>query len=129
MKEKCIVLVDDEAIILMALKMECKKRYKQTDIITALNAEQALQYIEQNKKGQDYIVISDYQLPGMKGDAFLRRIMQEYPGSVMILLTGQAPDLTIQSMKNELSLKACLHKPWRVNDLYEVLDPFLLHQT
>ena len=126
MKEKCILLVDDEAIILMALKMECKKRYKQSDVITALNAEQALQYLEQEEKHKEYIVISDYQMPGMNGDTFLRRVMKEYPGSVLILLTGQAPDQTIQSMKKELNLKACLQKPWRVNDLYEALDPLLL---
>lgn len=121
MNDTCLLLVDDEAIILMALKMECKKRYKQSEVITALNAEQALQCLAENKDKQ-HVIISDYQMPGMKGDEFLRKVTQEYPDSILIMLTGQAPDEVLKTLNKELRLRACLRKPWLAKELYAVLD-------
>jgi CheY-like chemotaxis protein len=125
MNDTCLLLVDDEAIILMALKMECVKRYKKADILTALNGEQALQCLKAGTHRR-HVIISDYQMPGMKGDVLCRKIRQDYPDSILILLTGQAPDAVIEALKAELRLTAFLCKPWQSKNLYSMLDALLL---
>ena len=93
-----ILLVDDEAIILLSLKMELKRRYKQYTIHTALNAEHALDILVQ--KGDSIaLVISDWLLPGIKGDELLIHVNTHYPEIKKVLISGQVPDNVLTQIK------------------------------
>jgi response regulator RpfG family c-di-GMP phosphodiesterase len=58
------------------------------------------------------IVISDWLMPGIKGDEFLIQIHRRFPDIVTIMLTGQADEAAIERTRRLASLHACITKPW-----------------
>jgi CheY-like chemotaxis protein len=123
--DQAILCVDDEAVIVFSLKQELKVRFGDRFIYeTALNAEDALEIIgDLNEEGVKLIlVISDWLMPGMKGDEFLRRVKASYPSVKTILITGQAEDSVISSLVREGITNSVVMKPWRTADLIRKIE-------
>jgi HD-like signal output (HDOD) protein len=87
--KKQILFVDDEPNILGGLRRMLRAKRHEWDMHFAAGGEQALEILAQ--AGQPFdVVLSDMRMPGMDGAALLRRIMQQYPHMVRIVLSGQA---------------------------------------
>lgn len=118
--KKAIVCVDDEAIIVLSLKQELQNRLGDEYIYeSAMSAEEALQVIEE-LSGDDVcviLVISDWLMPGIKGDEFLLRLKKTHPEIKSIMITGQADDATVERTLGEAGANAVLRKPWSTEDL------------
>lgn len=115
-----IVCVDDEAIIVFSLKRELQLSFGQRFVYeTALGAEEALTVMDQllEEGIQTILVISDWLMPGMKGDDFLRVVRQRYPQTKAILITGQADAQAIRAALDEPVAEAVLRKPWNPAEL------------
>lgn len=72
-KNNAILCVDDEPIILIALKQELKKQFgNEFQYETAVNATEALEVVDDlAENGINVILIlSDWRMPGIKGDEF-----------------------------------------------------------
>lgn len=124
MSDLAIVCVDDEVVILDSLKEQLKRSFGDKYIYeVAESAEEGWEVIEELKEdGVEVIVIvSDWLMPGTKGDEFLIQVHQQFPDLVGIMLTGQADDSAIQNAKENANLYACLHKPWTEQQLVEIL--------
>ncbi|MGL6339302.1 MAG: response regulator, partial [Waterburya sp.] len=67
------------------------------------------------------VIVSDWLMPGMKGDEFLIKIHQRFPEVVKVMLTGQADEAAIKRAKQEANLHACLYKPWTEEDLTQII--------
>ncbi len=120
MSEQAILCVDDEAIILLAMKQELKRRLGQRySIETALDAAEALSVIaELETRGiETVLVISDWFMPGLRGDQFLVELHAKRPSIKAILITGQADEESVNRAIAEAGLCACIHKPWRAEEL------------
>ena len=65
-------------------------------------------------------------MPGMKGDEFLIKVHQKFPGIVKVLLTGQANQDAIRRAESEAELFAVIHKPWNGSDLFNVIKKGLV---
>jgi len=125
MKEKhghnrAILCVDDEAIIVFSIKVELKRHFKDLFLYeTASTAEEALDIIDElNGQGINVILIlSDWLMPGMKGDEFLVIVKERYPGIKTILVTGNAERKMTDHLRGEGIANAVLFKPWREGDL------------
>ncbi|MDX1285974.1 MAG: hybrid sensor histidine kinase/response regulator, partial [Draconibacterium sp.] len=63
------------------------------------------------------VIISDYIMPGMKGDQLLKEIHKISPESLKILLTGQASIEGISNAINNAALYRYIAKPWDKDDL------------
>lgn len=113
--EKAILCVDDEQIILESLKMQLQDEFGD-DFYYELadNAQDALEVIEelQEEGIAVCVVISDWIMPGMKGDEFLIKLHQTNPEIGKIMLTGQADKAAIDKAKAQADLYACFYKPW-----------------
>ena len=125
MKAKpAIVCVDDEAIILMALENELRNHFRENFIYAkALNADSALEIIKQleDEGTKVVLVISDWLMPGIKGDVFLEIAKKEYPDIRAILITGQADEEAINRVKKRDYILAVLRKPWSFHELREII--------
>jgi DNA-binding NtrC family response regulator len=63
------------------------------------------------------VVVSDYNMPGMNGLAFLKQVKAEYPHILGIMLTGQAElDIAVKAI-NEAGVYKFIQKPWNDADL------------
>ena len=80
-----ILCVDDEINVLHGFQRQLRKVF---DISIAVGGEEALKLLD--KEGEFAVVISDYNMPGMDGIDLLQRIHQDYPDTVLVMLTGRA---------------------------------------
>jgi DNA-binding NtrC family response regulator len=123
--DKAILCVDDEAIIVFALKQELKMHYADRFVYeSALSAEEALALIGKLElEGLSLIlVISDWLMPGMKGDEFLRAVKVAHPYVKAMLVTGQADGATIESLLQDGVASSVVLKPWRTSVLFDKVD-------
>ncbi|MAT38901.1 MAG: hypothetical protein CL946_04785 [Ectothiorhodospiraceae bacterium] len=67
------------------------------------------------------VIVSDWLMPGIKGDEFLIKVHEKYPGIVTVMLTGQADALAIEQAREKANLLRCLHKPWTEEELIETI--------
>lgn len=120
MKKPVILCVDDEKIILDSLRKQLKNKFGNKYYYEfAENADEALDLTEELIK-EDYnvlVIVSDWLMPGMRGDEFLIRIHKKFPNIVTVLLTGQADEKAIENAKKYANLHMCLQKPWAEEDL------------
>lgn len=81
MSGRCIVCVDDEAIILENLKLELEREFPAIPILTALSGERALERMEQaNAEGiEPAVLITDERMPNMSGHILLRETKKNIP--------------------------------------------------
>ena len=78
-----ILLVDDEPMIVETVKMLLESDGHRVE--TANNAEQALSVFAPDKFD---LVISDYMMPGMKGDVLAAKIRATAPDQGIVFLTA-----------------------------------------
>lgn len=128
MGKPIILCVDDEAVILNTIKTELKAALGSAYTYeTAESGGEALELLEElNAEGVPLVVIvSDWLMPGMKGDELLIKVHQQYPAAVTLMLTGQADQQAIERAISEAGLFACLHKPVDGSQLTQVVNDAL----
>lgn len=114
MKE-AILLVDDESIILLSLRQELRSslgnRYRYE---IAKSAEEALEVFA-DLTGEGFtviLVISDWLMPGMKGDEFLLIVHERYPEVRTMMLSGQTDESRLGALREAGAMDAFVRKPW-----------------
>lgn len=118
--KQAIICVDDEDIILEALKDQLGPFFENQYLIeTSTTAEEALEIYEElvENKYEVPVVISDYLMPGMRGDEFLIKVHEKNPNTLKILLTGHANIDGITNAINKANLYRYIPKPWDRDDL------------
>lgn len=124
MPKNAILCVDDETIILDSLREQLEKHFGNSFLYeTAENAEEGLEIVEELAADgvKVLIIVSDWLMPGIKGDEFLIKVHQKFPGIVKVMLTGQANQDAIRRAENEAGLFAVIHKPWSSDELFNVI--------
>jgi two-component system probable response regulator PhcQ len=82
--KRTVLLVDDDPRVLAGLSRAL--RGEPYEVIGAGSGEEALEILE--GKPVD-VVISDEDMPGMRGTALLQRVRERYPDTVRFMLTGK----------------------------------------
>lgn len=127
MKET-ILCIDDEAIILMSLKLELKKALSGNyDIETALNASQAITVLQELKTANASLslVISDWLMPDSHDDHLLKQIHELFPGVKTILMSGLIGEKDIGEAVEHGLIDVILPKPWESDQLAQALQRLL----
>jgi CheY-like chemotaxis protein len=124
MSKPTILCVDDEVVILDSLEIQLQNAFKDEYAYEmAESADEALEIIEEleEDEAEIIVIVSDWLMPGMKGDEFLIKIHEKFPKVIKILLTGQADEEAIQRAKIGANLHRCLSKPWDAEGLIEAI--------
>ncbi|NEP80309.1 MAG: response regulator [Okeania sp. SIO3B3] len=128
MTETAILCVDDETVILETLQEQISRYFGEQFVYEAAeSAQEALEIIaELDEEGVKIVVIvSDWLMPGMRGDEFLVQVYQQFSDIKTIMLTGQADEYAIQRAKEEANLYSCIYKPWREEELIKIITAAL----
>jgi len=123
-KKIAILAVDDERIILDSLRIQIEKSFKQEYLFElAESAEEALEVIDDlvGEGIELLLVISDYQMPGMKGDEFAATVKAKFAHLNIVLLTGQITEEKSVDLLNRNIVLKVLQKPWKEKDLLDVI--------
>jgi len=123
MNKPVILCVDDEPDILNTLKMQLKKEFKNDYFYElAESGDEALDLLKDfQEEVQVIVVISDWLMPGIKGDELLIKVHQKYPKIIKVMLTGQADAAAVQRAVKDADLYCCLYKPWKSKELIETI--------
>ncbi len=125
MEKGVLLCVDDEIIVLTALKDQLRRAYGSDFLIdVAESAEEALELLEE-LAGQGHtllVIISDWQMPGMKGDEFLIEAHRRFPTVLKIMLSGQAEPAAVDRARREAGLHEFLSKPWNSAELIDSIN-------
>jgi DNA-binding NtrC family response regulator len=124
MSKKAILCVDDESIILDSLREQLEKHFGEQYVYEiAESAEEALEIIDElEEDGIDIaIIVSDWLMPGMKGDKFLLQIDLKYPRVVKVLLTGQADQNSVDTLVELADQFTLVPKPWNKDELITII--------
>ncbi|MFW6253673.1 MAG: response regulator [Chitinivibrionales bacterium] len=112
-----VLIVDDEEIIRDMLEIELEDHY---EVVTAENGEQAFTIL--NEKSVD-LVISDINMPGIKGYELLRLIKDKYPATKTALITAYNTDDYIR-MAKESDISNIIPKsiPFNFDEFNTIVD-------
>ncbi|RMG41656.1 MAG: response regulator [Candidatus Dadabacteria bacterium] len=132
-----ILLVDDEPNILEGLRRNITDKNMQVDL--AHSGKVALRKMSE---GDPYaIIVSDIRMPQMDGVELLKRVKEEYPDTVRMVLTGYADLSAALSVVNEAQVFRIMTKPCSAAVFKETLaqairqyelqqsEKVLVHQT
>jgi CheY-like chemotaxis protein len=117
-----ILCVDDERIILDSLKAQIEKKIGYDYLFEyAESPEEALEIIDDLivDEIELILVISDYQMPRMKGDEFATILKSKLPTLNIILLTGQITEDKSKSLLNQNIILKVIQKPWKETEIIE----------
>ena len=124
MTEKAILCIDDERIILDSLKSQISREFEgDFTIEVAESADEGMEVIEEMVEDgvRVFIIVSDWLMPGMKGDEFLIGVHQRFPEIVKVMLTGQADEKALERAFKEANLYKVIKKPWEKDELIGVI--------
>lgn len=128
MSKSVILCVDDEPTVLQSLKTQLKSAFKDNYFYeVAEDADEALELISEfsQEKVNIIMIVSDWLMPGMKGDEFLIRVHEICPKIIKIMLTGQADISAIERAKEQADLYDWLPKPWPEEELITTIQSAL----
>lgn len=124
MSEAAILCVDDEVTILKSLEIELQDAFGDDYLYEfAESADEALEIIEEfgEDEVQILIIVSDWLMPGMKGDEFLIQVHAIRPEIIKVMLTGQADEDAVERAKSHANLYRYLQKPWKNEELIDTI--------
>ncbi|RLD75151.1 MAG: response regulator [Bacteroidetes bacterium] len=123
--EKAIICVDDEKIILDALKTQLKERYGDNYIYElAESGEEGLEILDEllSDDIKTIVIISDWLMPNMKGDEFLIKVHNKHPDIIKIMLSGQANMKAVDKAKKYARINKFINKPWKNEQLFDAIE-------
>ncbi|MDX1977745.1 MAG: response regulator [Pseudanabaenaceae cyanobacterium bins.68] len=124
MKRLAIICIDDEKVVLDTLRLELEKVLGGHCLIEVAESGQEALEVLAELLSDDYevaVAISDYIMPGIKGDELLKQIHQLSPKTLNILLTGQADAHAVGNAVNQAQLHRYIAKPWNGIQLSETI--------
>lgn len=114
-KKGRVLCVDDEPNILRSLRWLLQKEF---DVEVAASGHDGLGMV---RKSSYDVIISDQRMPGMMGSEFLREARKISPHSMRILLTGYSDLQAILRSVNEGEVFRFINKPWKFQELLQVV--------
>lgn len=123
-----LLCVDDETIVLQSLKEQLRRHFGERYLYeTATDADEAWDVIDDLcGDGIDLLlIVSDWLMPGIRGDEFLAQVHARYPHIICVMLTGQADEQAIERARRDAALYACLSKPWDEAELMRTIESAL----
>jgi CheY-like chemotaxis protein len=126
MKAKLAILtVDDEKIILDSVRSQLERNFQNKYLLEfAESAEEAIEVTSSLIADgiTMLLVISDYQMEGMKGDEFASWIKGKFPNIQVVIITGHmGQELSKKLLDADIVMKV-IQKPWNEDELISLVD-------
>jgi DNA-binding NtrC family response regulator len=110
-----ILFVDDEPRVTSALRAIFRREY---DVFIANSGADALKTLANE---QVDVLVSDQRMPHMLGNELLAQVSKLYPQTMRILLTGFMDKKAIVDSINQGEVYRFINKPWRNDEMREVV--------
>ena len=126
MSPPIVLLVDDEKTVLDALRTQIRELGGGAlRCETAEGVEEAWEVLAdlvEEDAVRVVLIVSDWLMPGTRGDEFLAQVRDRYPAIVRVMLTGQADAAALERVRRDDLVHLLLFKPWRPAEVKSALD-------
>jgi len=113
-----VMLVDDEENVIKAIRRELESTGR-FEVTGFSSPELALI----NAADHHYdLLLADYRMPWMHGLTFMGKFKALQPQAVAIIISGDADRALSHSEFNEIEIPYLLRKPWKNDELIELVD-------
>lgn len=112
MSENIVLLVDDNGNIVNSFKRSTHR--ESFKVLTARSGFEALNILKNNGVS---MVITDENMPVMKGSELIMKISEEYPHIMVILFTGHLESADMAKVMNSGNLFKVLRKPISLEEI------------
>lgn len=109
------LVVDDEPDVRQSLKLLLEHYGHEVSLVES--GELALAHLADRKFD---LVITDYFMPGMRGDELITRILQRSPKQPIVLVSGSLPESVLGQLSNHIG--GFLQKPFSLEALRNAVD-------
>lgn len=106
-----VLIVDDEQRSLETLRRTLEEEFR---VVVAACAEDALRVLESEFV---QVVLSDQRMPNMSGVEFLRRVREQWPDAIRMIISGYTDPADIIAAVNDAGIYQFIHKPWHPDSL------------
>lgn len=118
-----VLLVDDDTNLLEALERSLHQEpYR---IFTAQSGQRAMEILGEHPVD---VVVSDQEMPGLKGTQFLWKTRNAYPDVILFMLTGRATRKMARLATDEIGITRIFTKPCNASDLALAIRQALQHR-
>ena len=130
LRNKTVLFVDDDPVAMKLIIENFKKVFgpslKCEKASNAQEAEEAILELLTERGALPSLIVSDWMMPGKRGDQFLIEVNHNYPEIPLVLHSGLARQDTVDTIRTSCELLCALPKPWdgkaEVDKLFAVLS-------
>ncbi len=123
MSRQAVLIVDDELNLLRALRDAVRARSWDVDVLTAGNAEEALELLALRLVD---VLVTDIRMPGADGLALIEEVRDRYPQTQCLVMTAHV-DSTSEAAAMQLGAVSFIRKPFELDaflsEIGEKLQP------
>ncbi len=130
MNRIAIVAVDDEKLILDSIRDQIEKKFgDKYQIEFAESAEEGLDICSYLvAEGVSLLlIITDYQMIGIKGDEFASILRQKYQNISIVMITGHMKQEKFNELIESKIVKKIIEKPWQEKELIDIINEVSSH--
>jgi DNA-binding NtrC family response regulator len=121
--EYTVLFVDDDQNLLEALgRLLHDEPFR---IVTAQSAEKAMEILGENSVD---VIVSDQEMPGLKGTQFLWKVRNAHPDMILFMLTGRATAKMAKLAIDQIGIARLVTKPCNAFDLALAIRQALQHR-
>ena len=117
MQEEKILIIDDEASILRALRRTLM--YNGYSVLVTTNPKKAIELMNESNIA---LLICDQRMPEMLGNEVLQFARKYYPSVVRVLITGYSDMESTIAAINQGQIFRFIAKPWNDEELLQVVE-------
>lgn len=114
---KKVLIIDDEETLTWSMSKSLSKDRDKYEVLIANNGKEAL---NQLKKNEIDLVISDIRMPDINGLDLLVRVKKEYPKAKFIIMTAYGSS-DVQKEANRRGAIIYIEKPFEINDIRKII--------
>ncbi|KOY86940.1 hypothetical protein AD998_13005 [bacterium 336/3] len=114
-----ILYLDDEQSNLEIFRISFKRDY---NVFAVTEPDEAFDVL---RNQPIHVILTDQQMPIMKGTEFLEKTLEGYPDAIRMILTGYADINVVMEAINKCGIYKYITKPWERSDVKLVIDKAL----
>lgn len=114
---KKVLIVDDEETLTWSMSKSLSKDRDKYEVLVANNGKEAL---NQLKKNEIDLIISDIRMPDINGLDLLVRVKKEYPKAKFLIMTAYGSS-DVQKEANRRGAVIYIEKPFEINDIRKII--------
>jgi DNA-binding NtrC family response regulator len=121
--EAAILAVDDDIMVLNALRMQLERNFKEYVLEFAQNVDEAIEVIDQLRGNSIklIVIVSDWVMPLKNGDVLAKYVKSIDENVKVVVLSGKLEESKVESYITSNTIDKVIMKPWDEANLMDTI--------